>query len=405
MAKVTSNWYPQVNVADQAQTPADMTHDDACQASHLRAPTSVNLVVMYGAMLDGRFDAVLGHRQPALLAGRFSAALVRLLSASMAVSTLLRWQSICLSARLLGSDTMTPVPVGPGMVEDSLEARLADARRRHDAGEFRPTLPLEVVVMGIRAHRATDLDLFLLNRHATKGASTRRWTSVIKSAAVRARRREVWLEPRRRRTCRWAGLRRESIEPWLEITGLKGFADGDVPIPDADEVELRAEFHAAHFQTLMVTDDLYIGQLEEQLTHLRMGEQELAMDYCNRAQRILTEMWMAVVNYSTASYITHVIKGLPSGYNLMRQMLVMPGMWDSLDEDTLTSHIIKDEAMQEAERPTGLFPQANYIAPTKQSRQQGQRGKPRGAGSGVGRSTKDDDQAKSSRDKGRGGGG
>ncbi|CAI7848994.1 unnamed protein product [Closterium sp. NIES-54] len=258
---------------------------------------------------------------------------------------------------------MTPVPVGPGMVEDSLEARFADARRRHDAGEFRPTLPLEVVVMGIRAHRATDLNF-----------ATARSCDLI-----------TW---------------RESIEPWLEITGLKGFADGDVAIPDADEVELRAEFHAAHFQTLMATGDLYIGQLEEQLTHLRMGEQELAMDYCNRAQRILTEMRMAVVNYSTASYITHVIKGLPSGYNLMRQMLVMPGMWESLDEDTLTSHIIKDEAMQEAEQPTGLFPQANYIAPTKQSRQQGQRGKPRGAGSGVGRSTKDDDQAKSSRDKG-----
>ncbi|CAI7872524.1 unnamed protein product [Closterium sp. NIES-53] len=84
---------------------------------------------------------------------------------------------------------------------------------------------------------------------------------------------------------------------------------------------------------------------------------------------ILADMRMAGVDYSKSSYITHVVKGLPSGYNLMRRMMAMPGVRESLDEDTLTSPIIKDEAMQEAERPTELLPQANYVALTKQDRQ------------------------------------
>ncbi|CAI7853338.1 unnamed protein product [Closterium sp. NIES-54] len=90
---------------------------------------------------------------------------------------------------------------------------------------------------------------------------------------------------------------KEAIEPQLEVTGLKGFADGIMSIPHEDEVELRGEFRAAHLLTFMVisshqawrfimstyqaTEDLYIGQLEEQPTDLRMGEQESTMDYCN----------------------------------------------------------------------------------------------------------------------------
>ncbi|CAI7731088.1 unnamed protein product [Closterium sp. NIES-54] len=61
--------------------------------------------------------------------------------------------------------------------------------------------------------------------------------------------------------------------------------------------------------------------------------------------------------------------------------------------------------MQEAEQPTELLPQASYAAPTKPNRQQEQRGKPDGVGSGGGRSMKDVDGKSSTRDKGRGGGG
>ncbi|CAI7914829.1 unnamed protein product [Closterium sp. NIES-54] len=195
---------------------------------------------------------------------------------------------------------------------------------------------------------------------------------------------------------------RESIEPQLEVTGLKGFADSTVPIPSCRE-QLDAGHQAWHFilSTYQVRDDLYIAQLEEKMTHIRMGEQESATDYCNRARRILAEMRMAGAEYSMASYISHIVKGLPCGYNLMKRMMMVPRTRESLDEDSITSYILQDEAMQEAKQPTELFPQVNYAAPTKLNQQQGQRRKP----SGGGRSMEDVDEKRSTRDKGRGGGG
>ncbi|CAI7781133.1 unnamed protein product [Closterium sp. NIES-54] len=114
---------------------------------------------------------------------------------------------------------------------------------------------------------------------------------------------------------------------------------------------------------------------------------------------------MAGAEYSTASYISYIVKGLPRGYNLMKRMMMVPGTRESLHEDSITSYILQDEAMQEAEQPTELLPQAKYAAPTKLNWQQGQRGKPGGGGSGGGWSTKDVDEKRSTRDKGRGGGG
>ncbi|CAI7908940.1 unnamed protein product [Closterium sp. NIES-53] len=227
----------------------------------------------------------------------------------------------------------------------------------------------------------------------------------------------------------------------LEVAGLKGFVDVTVPIPPVDNVELRGEFRAAHLLTFMVIsrccspvvqlalrscrerldaghqawhfilstyqvrDDLYIRQLEEKMTHIRMGEQESATDYCNCARQILAEMRMASAEYSTASYISHIVKGLLRGYNLMKRMMMVPGTRESLDKDSITSYILQDEAMQEAEQPTELLPQANYAAPTKLNQQQRQRRKPGGGGSGGGRSTKDVDEKRSSWDKGKKGGG
>ncbi|CAI7869049.1 unnamed protein product [Closterium sp. NIES-53] len=181
---------------------------------------------------------------------------------------------------------------------------------------------------------------------------------------------------------------RELIEPQLEVAGLKGFADDTMPTPPVDDVELHGEFRAAHLLIFMVIsrccspvvqlalrscrerqdaghkawhfilstyqmkDDLYIGQLEEMMTHIRTGEQELATDYCNRARRILAKMRMAGAEYSTASYITHILKGLLHSYNLMKRMTMVPDTHESLDEDSLTSLILQDEAMQKAEQPT-----------------------------------------------------
>ncbi|CAI7775959.1 unnamed protein product [Closterium sp. NIES-53] len=193
----------------------------------------------------------------------------------------------------------------------------------------------------------------------------------------------------------------------LEVAGLKGFADGTVPTPPVDDVGLRGEFRAAHLLTFMVIsrDDLYIALLEEKITHIRMGEQESATDYCNRARRILAEMRMAGAEYLTASYISHIVKGLPRRYNLMKRMMMVPGTRESLDEDSITSCILQDEAMQQAEQPSELLPKANYAAPTKLNQQQWQRRMHGGGGSGGGRSTKDVDEKRSTRGKSRGGDG
>ncbi|CAI7816791.1 unnamed protein product [Closterium sp. NIES-53] len=143
---------------------------------------------------------------------------------------------------------------------------------------------------------------------------------------------------------------KEAIEPQLEMAGLIGFARGTMATPEEHYPDLRAEFRAVqlltftvisrccspgvqialkscreyldaghrawHFieSTYHVTDALYIGLLEEQLSHIRMSEEETATDYCNRARRILATMRMAGVQYSTVSYLVKLI----SCYGLFR---------------------------------------------------------------------------------------
>ncbi|CAI7856393.1 unnamed protein product [Closterium sp. NIES-54] len=378
-------------------------------------------------------------------------------------------------------------PVANAGVADTLEARLADARKRHADGEY-GTIPLLIVELGIRSQWATEhpsrpdsprpvqneggVDDEVEGGARVSGNNGTKQRGVIKvdggvdrsqarvqQSMTAAGSSRANVDGRRRSPLRSGGglsammhvttggiaptygYFKESIEPQLEVAGLKGFADGTVPIPPVDDVGLRGEFRAAHLLTFMVIsrccspvvqlalrscrerldaghqawhfilstyqvrDDLYIAQLVEKMTHIRMGEQESATDYCNRAQRILAEMRMAGAEYSTASYISHIVKGLPRGYNLMKRMMMIPGTRESLDKDSITSYILQDEAMQEAEQPKELIPQANFAAPTKLNQQQGQHMNPGGGGSGGGRSTMDVDEKRSTRDKGCGGGG
>ncbi|CAI5953526.1 unnamed protein product [Closterium sp. NIES-64] len=145
------------------------------------------------------------------------------------------------------------------------------------------------------------------------------------------------------------------------MAGLIGFARGTVATPGEHHPDLRAEFRAVqllnftvisrccspgvqitlkwcleyidvghwawHFieSTYQVTDDLFIAQLERQLTHLRMGDEETATDYCNRAR-----------------------------YNLLKRLSIAPSTRATLNEDNLSSYILHEEAMQEAERPDHL---------------------------------------------------
>ncbi|CAI7754140.1 unnamed protein product [Closterium sp. NIES-53] len=436
-------------------------HNGASRPNRLRAPASVRTIVFYGATLDSRFAAALAHSRPAVLAGRLSAVLARFL-----YTTLAGGRPCCAIAVIV---TMVD-PVANAGVADSLEARLADVRKRHADGEY-GTIPLLIVELGIRSQWATEhpsrpvsprpvqnegasaavdggcRHLVCCRRWLTSLSSTKRWRALGDDACDGGRDcTDVWLlqvlaGPDHRRTAtRSTGPHHleGAIESQLEVAELKGFADGTVPIPPVDDVELRGEFRAAQLVTFMVIsrcclpvvqlalrscrerldaghqawhfilstyqvrDDLYIRQLEEKMTHFRMGEQESAMDYCNRARRILAEMRMAGAEYSTTSYISHIVKGLPHGYNLMKRMMMLPGTHESLDEDSVTGYILQDEAMQEAEQPTELPPQANYAASTKVNQQQGQRGRPGGGGSGGGRSTNDVNE-KSDEDDTKGG--
>ncbi|CAI7751654.1 unnamed protein product [Closterium sp. NIES-54] len=319
-------------------------------------------------------------------------------------------------------------PVANAEVAHTLEARLADARKSHEDGEY-GSVPWAIAELGIWAQWVTDhpsrpvspqlvrneggvddeVDggAQVSGNNGTKqggvikvdGGVDRSWARVRRStAAAGSLRADV--DGRRRSPLRSGGglsatthvtasriapayryfkfspdritvaplqgrrdliTYRESIEPLLEVAGLKGFADGTVPTLPVDDVELRREYCVAHLLTFMVfsrccspvvqltlrscrerldaghqawhfilstyqmKDDLYIGQLEEKMTQIRMGKQESATDYSNRARRILAEMRMAGAEYSTASYITHVLKGLPRSYNLMKRMTMVPG--------------------------------------------------------------------------------
>ncbi|CAI7860762.1 unnamed protein product, partial [Closterium sp. NIES-54] len=127
-------------------------------------------------------------------------------------------------------------------------------------------------------------------------------------------------------------------------------------------------------------------------------------DYCNRARQILATMRMAGVHYSTASYLTHIIKGLTSSYNLLKRLSLAPSTRATLNEDSLTSYILQDEAMQEPEQPSELLPQVNYVAPVKQGGRPGQRAQSGGGSSSGWKRTKDVDKKKSAKDSGCGGG-
>ncbi|CAI7812239.1 unnamed protein product, partial [Closterium sp. NIES-54] len=307
--------------------------------------------------------------------------------------------------------------VGDAGVVDTLEARLEDARKRHEANEYGPNVPLAVIEVGIRSVWAEE--------HPARPASPRPVNNeggidvgvnadgdqVGSSAGGTSRQRSVIHADE-------VG----GVQPQLEMVGLIGFARGTVATPEEHYSDLRAEFCAVqlltftvisrccspgmqialkwcreyldagqrawHFieSTYQVTDALYIGQLEEQLSHILMGEEETATDYRIRARRILTTMRMAGVHYATTSYLTHIMKGLTSTYNLLKRLSLVPSTRATLNKDSLTSYNMQDEAMQEAERPLELLAHSG------------------GGGSSGWKLTEDAEKKKSANDSGRGGG-
>ncbi|CAI7860034.1 unnamed protein product [Closterium sp. NIES-53] len=211
--------------------------------------------------------------------------------------------------------------VGDAGVVDTLEARYEDARRRHEANEDGPNLPLAVIEAGIRSVWAEE--------HPARPASPRPVNNEGGvDVGVKADGDQDLGHPLlvgQPDILTW----KEAIKPQLEMAGLIGFARGTVATLEEHYPDLRVEFHAVQLltftvisrccslgmqialksrreyldashrawhcieSTYQVTDAMYIGQHEEQLSHIRMGEEETATDYCNRARRILATMRMA----------------------------------------------------------------------------------------------------------------
>ncbi|CAI7891437.1 unnamed protein product [Closterium sp. NIES-54] len=280
---------------------------------------------------------------------------------------------------------MVGAVVDTGVV-NTLEARLENVRRRHEANEY-GDLPWVVVEAGIRAIWATE--------HPSQPVSPRPVNTeggVDVGVTGRIAPRYDYFEfmpDRISVTPLLVGqpdilTLKEAIKPQLEMAWLIGFARGTVATPEEHYPDLLAEIRAVqlltftvilrccllgvqiafkscreyldanhwawHFieSTYQVTDALCIGELEEQLSHIRIGEEETTNDYCNRARRILATTRMAGVHYSTASYLTHVIKGLTSSYSLLKRQSLVPGIRATVNEDSLTPYILQDEAMQES---------------------------------------------------------
>ncbi|CAI7771846.1 unnamed protein product [Closterium sp. NIES-53] len=172
---------------------------------------------------------------------------------------------------------------------------------------------------------------------------------------------------------------KEAIEPQLEMAGLIGFARGTMAT--LDDPNLRAEFRAVQLLTFT-----------------------LISRCCSPGVQIALK-WMAGAQYSTASYVTHVMQGLSSSYNLLKQLTMALSTRTALNKDNLTLYILQDEAMQEAERSQELLAQANFVAPAKQGGRPGQRGQSSGGGNSGWKLAKKVDKKKSTKDSGRGGGG
>ncbi|CAI7880937.1 unnamed protein product [Closterium sp. NIES-53] len=158
MVKATSGWYLEVDVARQVQTIADgctTVQVGPIICAHLRAC----------AMLSS-----MGQRWTAALLQRWHT--VDLLCWHVALlqcwrgSSTQRWQVVdhavlsvdqasCRVARPAAAIVTMVDPVANASVADTLEARLANARKRHADGEY-GTIPLLIVELGIRSQWATE---------------------------------------------------------------------------------------------------------------------------------------------------------------------------------------------------------------------------------------------------------
>ncbi|CAI7800303.1 unnamed protein product [Closterium sp. NIES-53] len=237
-------------------------HNGASRANRLRTSASVRTAVFYSATLDSRSAAVLAHCRPAVLAVLLSVVLARHLYATLAggrpccainfiqepnfaptKSFVGRWRrsgvddEVDGGARVSGNDGTKQrgvIKVDGGVDKSQAQVQQTTAA----AGSSR------VNVDGRRRSPLRSGGGLSATTHVTAGGIALTY-GYFKFSPDR-----ITVAPLRGR---WNLITwRESIEPQLEVVGLKGFVDGTVPIPSVDDVGLRGEFRAAHLLTFMV---------------------------------------------------------------------------------------------------------------------------------------------------------
>ncbi|CAI7799331.1 unnamed protein product [Closterium sp. NIES-53] len=307
---------------------------------------------------------------------------------------LLDWSSgSCAVVTMVGA-------VGDARVVDTLEARLEDARRRHEANEYGPNLPLAVIEAVIHSVWAEE--------HPAQPASPRpvnneggidvgvnaSGNQVGRNAGGTSRHRGVIhadevgdVQAREMRSSAAAGSsqvdvggRRSSLSP---MSATHVTAGGIAP-----------SYGYFNFtpDRISVTP-LLVGR-PDILTWKEAIEPQLEMAGLIGFSRVTVAMLEE--HYPNLR--------LTSSYNLLKRLSLAPSTRATLNEDSLTSYILQDEAMQEPEQPSELLPQVNYVAPVKQGGRPGQRAQSGGGSSSGWKRTKDVDKKKSAKDSGCGGG-
>ncbi|CAI7898730.1 unnamed protein product [Closterium sp. NIES-54] len=220
-------------------------------------------------------------------------------------------------------------PVANAGVADTLEARLADVRKRHADGEY-GTIPLLIVELGIRSQWATEHPSRLVSprpvrneggvddevddgarvngNNGTKKRGVIKVDGGVDKSQARVQRSTAAAgnsraddDGRRRSPLRSGGrlsatrhvttggiAPMESIEPQLEVAGLKGSADGTVPIPPVDDVGLCGEFRAAHLLTFMV-----ISRCCSPVVQLALGSCRERLDAGHQAWHFILSSYQA----------------------------------------------------------------------------------------------------------------
>ncbi|CAI7933814.1 unnamed protein product [Closterium sp. NIES-54] len=274
-------------------------------------------------------------------------------------------------APVLGTDT-----VANAGVADTLEARLADARKLHEEGEY-GSIPWAIAELGIRAQWAT--------KHPSSPVSPRpvRNKGGVDDEVDDGARVSGNNGTKQRGVIKVnGGVNRSQLRvQWSTVAAGSSHADvdGRCRSPLRSGGGLSATTHG--FDRTLAG-----GRRPEGLRRWHCANS--ARGRCRAAQGVLCS--------SLAHLHGHLEVLLAGGAAGTQELSKATRCWspgmalhpvhESLDKDSITSYILQDEATQEAVQPMELLPQANHTAPTKLNQHQGQCGKPGGGGSGGGRS-------------------